>query len=292
MGSLWNCKHVSFGACGTSDISFVAIGEKKKGTLLVVQRTYLEASSLIFMGSPWQCTHFTFGACGRTGISLVQSDKNKGILLILHSKLWSKMYICPHVVYRLLSSCTIVFPHYLIIGKFYEKIARNLKCVPWFSLQIFSEKFFIILRNKRDMIKNVYLSSHSVPVIVKLYNSFSTLSHNRQVLQKYCTESKMCASIFSTTFGWNIFYYNKKWARYDQKCICPRVVYRLLSSCTIVFPHYLIIGKFYEKIAGNLKCVPWFLLKLLSETFFIIIRNERDMIKNPLVFTCYCQVVQ
>jgi hypothetical protein len=181
------------------------------------------------------------------------------------SEIWSKMYIFPRVLYRLLSRCTIGFPHYLIIGKFYEKMALNLKCVFRFPLELFSQTFFIIVRNKRDIIKNV-----CPRVIVKLYNRFSVLSHNWQVLRKNGTEYKMCVFLFSTHFFWNIFHYNKKWVRYDQKCISVLVS---LSSCTIVFPHYLIIGKFYENMAQNLKCVIWFSLHL-SEIFFILGRKE------------------
>jgi hypothetical protein len=106
------------------------------------------------------------------------------------------------------------------------------KCVPWITLQRLSETLFIIIRNELDMIKNVYLSSRSLPVIVNLYNSFSTLSHNRQDLRNNCTESKMCASYFSTTFVWNIFHYNKKWVSYDQKCIS--VLAQFTGYCQVV----------------------------------------------------------
>ena len=48
-----------------------------------------------------------------------------------------------------------------------------------------------------------------------------------------------------------------------------------------IFPHYLInctiFGK--EKLL-NTKCVFWFSLQLLCETFLILRRTERDMIKN------------
>jgi hypothetical protein len=135
------------------------------------------------------------------------------------SEIWSKKYICPRVVYWLLSSCTIVFPYYLIIAKFNEKMPLNVKWVFWFSLQFLSETVSIIIRNKRDLTKNIYLSSRSVPVIVNLYNSFSTISHNRQVLRKNVTESKMYVLIFSKTFMWNILHCNNKWASYDQNCI-------------------------------------------------------------------------
>jgi hypothetical protein len=135
------------------------------------------------------------------------------------SEIWSKLYIGPQLVYLLLSICTIVFPHYLINGTLYEKTSLNLKCVFWLSLQRLSETFFIMIRSERDMIKIVYRSSISVPVIVNFYNSFSTLSHTRHVVRKNFTEPKMCVLIFSTSVVWIIFYYNKKWARYDQNCI-------------------------------------------------------------------------
>jgi hypothetical protein len=70
------------------------------------------------------------------------------------SEIWSEIYICPRVMNRLLSSWTIDFPLYLIIGKFYEKMALNLKCVFWSSLQFQTQTFLIIIRNERDMIKN------------------------------------------------------------------------------------------------------------------------------------------
>jgi len=51
-----------------------------------------------------------------------------------------------------------------------------------------------------------------------------------------------------------------------------------------MFPHYLINGMTFEKELLNLKCVFRFSLELLSETFFIIRRNEQDMVKNVLVY--------
>jgi len=46
-----------------------------------------------------------------------------------------------------------------------------------------------------------------------------------------------------------------------------------------IFPHFLLNGKIFEKTLLNTKCVFWFPLQLLSETFLILRRNARDMIK-------------
>jgi len=53
-----------------------------------------------------------------------------------------------------------------------------------------------------------------------------------------------------------------------------------LSSCTIFFPHYLRNGTIFEKMLLNIKCVFWFSLQLLSETFLNLRRTQRDTIKN------------
>jgi hypothetical protein len=49
-----------------------------------------------------------------------------------------------------------------------------------------------------------------------------------------------------------------------------------------IFPHsltnYIILGG--KKRLPNIKCVFWFSLHLLPETFLVIRRTERDMIKN------------
>jgi hypothetical protein len=47
-----------------------------------------------------------------------------------------------------------------------------------------------------------------------------------------------------------------------------------------VFPHYLIKDMIFGKKLLNTKCVIWFTLQLLSETFLNLRRNEGDMIKN------------
>ena len=66
-----------------------------------------------------------------------------------------------------------------------------------------------------------------------------------------------------------------------------------------IFPHYLIKGTIFEKnkVTEHKTCVFWFSLRLLSETFFILRRTERDVIKNVCrssckVPVCYsCQIL-
>jgi hypothetical protein len=58
---------------------------------------------------------------------------------------------------------------------------------------------------------------------------------------------------------------------------CPAVQY---------FPIYLINSKSFEKKLSNTECVLWFSLQLLTETFFIIRRTERDDHKCVLIFMC------
>jgi len=55
------------------------------------------------------------------------------------------------------------------------------------------------------------LSSVACPAL----HHFSTLSRKRNDLKKKF-EHKMCASIFSTTYGWRIFHSKNNWLRYNQ----------------------------------------------------------------------------
>ena len=49
-----------------------------------------------------------------------------------------------------------------------------------------------------------------------------------------------------------------------------------LPRSTMFYPRYLIDGKIFGKKLLNTKCVFWFCLQLLSETFLILRRIERD----------------
>jgi len=53
-----------------------------------------------------------------------------------------------------------------------------------------------------------------------------------------------------------------------------------------IFPHYLINGTIFEKPLLKTKCLFWFSLQLMSETFFILRRNERDTIKCVYWSSC------
>ena len=65
-----------------------------------------------------------------------------------------------------------------------------------------------------------------------------------------------------------------------QHAMPMRRIILCLSGCTILFPNFLINGTIFGKTFLNINCVFRFPLQLLSETFLILRRNERDIIKN------------
>jgi hypothetical protein len=58
-----------------------------------------------------------------------------------------------------------------------------------------------------------------------------------------------------------------------------------------IFPHYLINGTIFGKKFIEHKNVFWFSLQSLSETFLILRRNERDMIKNVYWSSCKIRII-
>ena len=58
-----------------------------------------------------------------------------------------------------------------------------------------------------------------------------------------------------------------------------------------IFPHYLINGEISYKTSLKIKRVFRVSLQLLSETFFILRRIERDNIKNVYWFPCKVPVI-
>ena len=65
-----------------------------------------------------------------------------------------------------------------------------------------------------------------------------------------------------------------------------------LSDSTIFFPHYLINGKIFAKMLLNTKCVFWFSLQILSITFLILRRIQRDFIVNVHRSSCKVPVAR
>ena len=58
-----------------------------------------------------------------------------------------------------------------------------------------------------------------------------------------------------------------------------------------IFPHFLINGITFEEKFLEMKSVLWFSLQVSSETFLILRRNERNMIKNVHWSSCKVPVV-
>jgi len=68
-----------------------------------------------------------------------------------------------------------------------------------------------------------------------------------------------------------------------------RIVICGLSGSTAFFHVHSFTARFSKKkILLNIKCVIWFSLQFLSETFLILRRMERDMVKD--VYRSFCQV--
>jgi positive regulator of sigma E activity len=93
-----------------------------------------------------------------------------------------------------------------------NNVIENKMCVMMFSTTF----VWNVFQYNKHWANYDQTSSRSVRVIVKMYNSFSTLTQTRHFLRKNDIENKMCVMMFSTTVVWNVFHYNKKWARYDQ----------------------------------------------------------------------------
>ena len=63
---------------------------------------------------------------------------------------------------------------------------------------------------------------------------------------------------------------------------CVTVCHHISTGIYHISPHYLINGTIFggKKKLLNTKCVFWFSVQLLSETFVILRRIQRDVIKN------------
>jgi hypothetical protein len=59
-----------------------------------------------------------------------------------------------------------------------------------------------------------------------------------------------------------------------------------LVQFNYIFPYYPINGTMFGITLLNLKCVSWFSLQLLRETFLTLRRTERDIIVHVRRFSC------
>ena len=59
-----------------------------------------------------------------------------------------------------------------------------------------------------------------------------------------------------------------------------------LSGCDIFFSHCLTNGTIFRKKLSNIKCVFWFSLQPLSETFILLGRIQRGIIINVHRSSC------
>ena len=93
---------------------------------------------------------------------------------------------------------TKCFPHYITNGNIFEKKLLNTKFVFRFSLQLLSETFHTVIRNERDMIKNVYRSSFK-------YRAFLFhINQNRIFLEIHVSTDK--TDKFLVTIKWKVYY--------------------------------------------------------------------------------------
>jgi hypothetical protein len=76
-----------------------------------------------------------------------------------------------------------------------------------------------------------------------------------------------------------------------QHAMCMRHIVIWFTPLYNIFPHYLINGTISENKLWNIKCVYWFSLQRLSETFLIPRRSERDTIKAVYWSSCKVPVI-
>jgi hypothetical protein len=88
-----------------------------------------------------------------------------------------------HIVICGLLRSTKIFHHYLINGMIFEIKLLKIRCVFRVSLQILSEKFFILTRIEQDTIKNIYLYVCKVSFIFVL--TIIKLEFYRQIFKEH-----------------------------------------------------------------------------------------------------------
>ena len=148
---------------------------------------------------------------------------------------------------------------------FEKKMLLNTKCVFWFSLQLLSETFLILRRTQRDIVINVHRSSFKVSVIL-IWISWTGF-RKKMLLNTKCV-FWFSLQLLSETF---------LIIRRTQRDIVINVHWSSFKVSVIIWISWT---DFRKKILLNTNCVFWFSLQLLSETFLILRRTQRDIVIN------------
>ena len=132
-----------------------------------------------------------------------------------------------------------------------------------------------------------------------------SITYSECVLLALCIQLAMCMSLIilssvACLYLPYLLLYCHMWPVYIYRIYYYTVICGLSTSTVFIiilssvaclhlpiFPRYFINDKIFEKkIIKRNKCVFWFSLQLLSETFIILRRNERDMIKTLQGYLC------
>ena len=180
------------------------------------------------------------------------------------------------------------------------------------------------------MISNVAVENRYYYIFwVRVCSRFNLLKptghvmHTYSLTFNYCTFCPHCIYVFCIYLRTNsdlchlqhklMGFYNR-----DEKCLlcgtnwvfkwsCLRFVFkRLIIQHTKhmsrarhlwpiwlnhIFPRYLINGTTFGKKVLNIKCVFWFCLPILSETFLILRRLQGDFTRNVHWYSCKAPVI-
>jgi hypothetical protein len=138
---------------------------------------------------------------------------------------------------------------------------------------------------------------------VELFRQSQFVPHINHGLSRIYQERQCRFNVALGRVRANIVAVEKQWVLHIPKAwVCSRryLVWNLHATyfrlCPLrpcyIFPHYLMNYAIYHKPSLNIKCVFWFSLQLLTETFFFILtRTERDIIENVYWSSCKVPII-